>query len=285
MTHYDSYDLYMMRIQDKSRHQHREPDSFYVAPFLIAGNIYYIGNKAVCSHLIDTGDGLIVIDTSYPELDHLLIQAIWEAGFNPRDIRIVLHTHAHYDHFGATVTLQKLFGAKAYLGRHEWESVSQNPRLLMLPQEPDAECRMFQPDRLLEDGDEIQLGSTVIHCMETPGHSLGTMSYFFDTVDHGITYRAGMFGGAGFITLYKEYFLRYGIPDQQAVFLESIRRIRQQPVDIVLGNHPAPNRILEKREKMLADPAGPNPFIDPSDWGRYLERLEQEFLQFRADGY
>lgn len=69
------------------------------------------------------------------------------------------------------------------------------------------------------------------------------------------------------------------------MFLESIRRLRQQPVDIVLGNHPAPNRILEKREKMLADPAGPNPFIDPSDWGRYLERLEQEFLQFRADGY
>lgn len=113
-TRYEHYYVRMARLEGRGELQKRYPDDFYVRPFQIAGNVYYIGNKAVCSHLIDTGEGLIVIDTSYPELDHLLINSIWEAGFDPKDIRIVLHTHLHYDHFGATNTLTKIYGAKAY---------------------------------------------------------------------------------------------------------------------------------------------------------------------------
>ena len=95
-TRYEHYYVRMARLEGRGELQKRYPDDFYVRPFQIAGNVYYIGNKAVCSHLIDTGEGLIVIDTSYPELDHLLINSIWEAGFDPKDIRIVLHTHLHY---------------------------------------------------------------------------------------------------------------------------------------------------------------------------------------------
>lgn len=164
--------------------------------------------KAVCSHLIDTGAGLIVIDTSYPELDHLLINSIWEAGFNPKDIKIVLHTHLHYDHFGATNTLTKIYGAKAYVGKDEWESVQRKPELAVIPQDKYLSYRMIHPDVLLEDGDEIRLGNTVIHCVETVGHTEGTMSFFFDVEDGGKVWRAGTFGGAGFITMYKEFFIR-----------------------------------------------------------------------------
>lgn len=128
-TRYEHYYVRMARLEGRGELQKRYPDDFYVRPFQIAGNVYYIGNKAVCSHLIDTGEGLIVIDTSYPELDHLLINSIWEAGFDPKDIRIVLHTHLHYDHFGATNTLTKIYGAKAYVGRDEWESVQRKPEL------------------------------------------------------------------------------------------------------------------------------------------------------------
>lgn len=131
------------RLEGRDELQHRYPDDFYVKPFRIAGNVYYIGNKAVCSHLIDTGAGLIVIDTSYPELDHLLINSIWEAGFNPKDIKIVLHTHLHYDHFGATNTLTKIYGAKAYVGKDEWESVQRKPELAVIPQDKYLSYRMI----------------------------------------------------------------------------------------------------------------------------------------------
>ena len=267
-TRYEHYYVRMARLEGRGELQKRYPDDFYVRPFQIAGNVYYIGNKAVCSHLIDTGEGLIVIDTSYPELDHLLINSIWEAGFDPKDIRIVLHTHLHYDHFGATNTLTKIYGAKAYVGRDEWESVQRKPELAVIPQDPYLSYRMIRPDVLLEDGDEIRLGNTVIHCIETAGHTEGTMSFFFDVEDNGHIWHAGTFGGAGFITMYKEFFARYGLSDLQPEFLRSLEKMKAQNVQLVLGNHPAPNHILQKMEKKLADPDAGNPFIDPTgqDW-------------------
>lgn len=285
-THYEHYYVRMARLNGRGELQKRYPDDVYVKPFRIAGNVYYVGTKAVCSHLIDTGDGLIIIDTGYPEHDHLLINSIWEAGFNPYDIKIVLHTHAHYDHFGATNTLVKLYGAKAYLGRKEYESITRKPELAVIPDEPYASYRMFRPDVLLEDGDLITLGDTTIRCVETPGHTEGTMSFFFDVEEDGKRYHAGTFGGAGFITMYREFFVRYGLPNLQTDFLNSLKKMQAEPVQLVLGNHPAPNHILEKRERQLSQAGGANPFIDPTggDWQSYLAWVEAEFDTFRSDG-
>lgn len=283
-SHYQYYYSRLDRLHARGENQLRNPDSYYVKPFRIAGNVWYIGNKSVCSHLIDTGEGLIIIDTSYPEFDYQIFNSIWEAGFNPRDVSIILHTHLHYDHFGATVSLQKLYGAKAYVGRHEWETVQERPEQAMLPEEPYARYRLFKPDRLIDDGDVIRLGNTAIRCVETPGHTCGTMSFFFDVEENGTVYTAGTFGGAGFITLYQEHFIRYAMEDLQQAFLTSIRRLRQEKVDIVLGNHPAPNHILEKQALRLEDPAAPNPFIDPQDWLDYLNWVEDEFHRFQEDG-
>ena len=156
----------------------------------------------------------------------------------------------------------------------------------MIPQDKYLSYRMIHPDVLLEDGDEIRLGNTVIHCVETVGHTEGTMSFFFDVEDGGKVWHAGTFGGAGFITMYKEFFVRYGLPDLQPAFLYSLELMKQQNVQLVLGNHPAPNHILQKMEKLLKDPEGENPFIDPTgqDWQNYLAWVEAEFHQFMADG-
>ena len=144
----------------------------------------------------------------------------------------------------------------------------------------------IRPDVLLEDGDEIRLGNTVIHCIETAGHTEGTMSFFFDVEDNGHIWHAGTFGGAGFITMYKEFFARYGLSDLQPEFLRSLEKMKAQNVQLVLGNHPAPNHILQKMEKKLADPDAGNPFIDPTgqDWQNYLAWVEAEFRQFMEDG-
>jgi metallo-beta-lactamase class B len=274
----------MARLHGREEDQCRYPDKYYVKPFRIAGNIWYIGNKSVCSHLIDTGDGLVIIDTSFPEFDYQIFNSIWEAGFNPKDVKIVLHTHLHYDHFGATVSLQKIYGAKAYIGKREWENAQEHPEQAMVPDTPYAQYRLFKPDVLLKDGDEVCLGNTTIRCVETPGHTYGTMSFLFDVEDNGSTYTAGTFGGAGFITLYQEHFARYAMENLQQTFLNSIHRLREEKVDIVLGNHPAPNHILEKRAIQLSNPAGQNPFIDSQDWIDYLDWVEDEFVRFQKDG-
>lgn len=283
-THYECYYTRMARLHGRGEHQLRYPDSCYVKPFQISDNIWYIGNKAVCSHLIDTGDGLILIDTSFPEFDYQIFNSIWEAGFQPKDVKLILHTHLHYDHFGATVSLQKLYGAKACVSRVEWESCQAQPELTVLPDAPYMSYRLFHPDMLLEDGEVVRLGNTAIRCVLTPGHTYGTMSFFLQTQENGVPYTAGTFGGAGFITMYKEHFIRYGMENLQPKFLESIARMRQEHVDIVLGNHPDPNHILEKRALREAHPEQPNPFIDAQDWVDYLDWVEDEFRRFQADG-
>ncbi len=254
----------------------------YVAPFRMAGNIWYIGDKRVCSHLIDTGDGLIVIDTGFPRTEFLIFQSIWEAGFDPKDIKIILHSHGHGDHYGATEPLVSMFGCKTYVGEADAKLFRERPeRFSHFHETP---VRMFVPDVELKDGDVVKLGNTTITCIATPGHSPGVFSFFFDTVEDGKTYRAGTFGGAGFNTLYKEAYRKSGYPETtQQDFLHSVNKVIDEKVDIVLENHPA--STFPKRKKTLADPLGPNPFIDPAEWHKNIERLRTRITELIEAGY
>ena len=67
-------------------------------PFRIFGNLYFVGTKPSSTHIIDTGDGLILIDPGYCENFYLVINNIWELGFNPKDIKYILLSHCHFDH-------------------------------------------------------------------------------------------------------------------------------------------------------------------------------------------
>lgn len=80
---YVPYDEFMGQLFGRLDDMKKYPWKYYVKPFRIIGNVWYVGDKMVCMHLIDTGDGLILIDTGYPTNKYTLINAIWEAGFNP----------------------------------------------------------------------------------------------------------------------------------------------------------------------------------------------------------
>lgn len=282
MSHYENYYVRNLRLEGRHEDYYRYPERYYVKPFRIAGNIYYVGDKKVCSHLIDTGEGLILIDTGYPQADYMYLHAIWDAGFRPQDVRYILHTHAHLDHMGATVPLKAISGCETFMSEADALAMRDRPELVMMP--PEYGRRLFRPDHLLCDGDVVRLGNTAIRCLLTPGHTQGVMSFFLDVEEGGRTYRAGTFGGAGFITLYQEYLLTHGLPvETQQVFLHTLDRLMEERVDIVLGNHPDPNHILEKRALQLEQP-GTNPFLDPEDWGNYLGWVKAEFLQFLEDG-
>lgn len=254
----------------------------YVHPFHMAGNIWYVGDRRVSSHLIDTKEGLILIDTGFPRTEFLLFQAIWEAGFDPKDIKIILHSHGHGDHYGATEPLVSLFGCQTYLGEADARLFRTHPERFACFQ--DTPMKMFVPDVEMNDGDVIRLGDTTIDCIATPGHSPGVFSFFFNTSENGRTYRAAMFGGAGFNTLYKEAYRKHGYPEStQEDFLHSINKVMEENVDIVLENHPS--RTFQKREKYLKSPSGPNPFVDAREWRTYLESLRVRIQDLIDAGY
>jgi metallo-beta-lactamase class B len=137
-------------------------------------------------------------------------------------------------------------------------------------------------DHTLEDGEIFSFGGKQIRCVLTPGHTLGTMSFFFDVTDNGNTYLAGQFGGAGVNALKLPYMLHYQLPlDMAQRMLVSLDRIKDEPVAVHLGNHPANNHTLEKRVRQLKE--GGNPFVDTESWPALMEDVRQKSLKIMEE--
>ena len=262
----------------------KNPCKYAVHPFKIADNLYYVGNSAVSSHLIDTGDGLILIDTTYPHTYPLLVNSIWEAGFSIYDVKYILHSHGHFDHFGGTRELAALTGAKTFLGAPDAKMFREYPEMTLGLTCPYCYMELFTPDVEMEDGQIISLGNTKIRAVLTPGHSPGVMSFFLKVKEGKKTYTAGMQGGAGLNTLCMEFFQTFKTDPAETrnIFLEGIKKIENEKVDIPLGNHPSFNKTVEKRQKMLEDPDGPNPFINPAEWKTFLSDVRIKFDKMLA---
>lgn len=271
--------------QTKNLDFYAYPAKYYCKPFRIAGNLYYIGDQRVCSHLVDTGDGLLVFDSGFPCTTHLMIQAIWELGFDPKDVKVIIHSHEHFDHIGGACEFRELFGTKLAISRAGAEVMKDHPEQVYMEFSEGKHSPIFTPDILLEDGAVFTLGNTSVRCVHTPGHSEGVMSFFFRIKEGDATYDVGYFGGAGFNTLYKKALEKSGRPlSTQQQFLDSLRKVREEKVDIVLGNHPHQNETLKKREEMLAHPEK-NPFLDPTEWKTFCDTMTDSFQQFLAMGH
>lgn len=252
------------------------PWEFAVPPFRVAGNVYYVGNRDVSSHLIDTGEGLILLDTAFPQTLYLLLESVRRLGFDPDDIRWIVHSHAHYDHFGGTRALVEFTGARTAIGQEDVEIVADKPELSWAPEYGTVFHETFGVDRPLADGDVVRLGNTAVECVHIPGHTAGAMSFFFMTEDGGRPLRVGMHGGPGLNTLTASYLRKRGLRlSRREDYLRSLGRLKRERVDVFIGAHPAQNGTLEKRMRMTARH---NPFIDPTAWPAFLSSLEASAL-------
>jgi len=237
-------------------------------PFKIFGNLFFVGTEPASTHLIDTGEGLIILDTGYQHSLYLLINNIWELGFSPYDIKYIIHTHGHIDHFGATRALVELTGAKTFIGRPD-EDYANGKLDLSFAKELGMEYNeTFQPDVLIDDGDIIRLGNTEISCVATPGHTPGAMSYFFNVTDGKEIFRAGLHGGMGTNSLTTEFLNKYNLPfTLRDDFKSSMLRLNEEKVDIFLGNHMKHNRTKEKYRQILE--GNLKAFVNPDEWQAY----------------
>lgn len=261
------------------------PCDYHLDPFKIYGNLYYVGDKLACPMLLDTGEGLILIDTGFPGAQAMLVDSIYQLGFNPRNIKIVLHTHGHVDHYGATKFFQTVCGAKAYLHPADAELFKKYPETFEFEGEY---VPPFQPDEMLYDGQVITLGNTSIRVVHTPGHSPGAVSFFFDVEENGRVLHAGLPGCIGRNTLFRHEFERLHYPESTPLdFLNSMDKIMDEPVQLWLGSHPTKyhNDGLAKRMQMIAHPDAPNPFIvDPVQWREYIMRMRDSMVGIVENG-
>ena len=237
-------------------------------PLRIFGNLYFVGTPPASVHIVDTGEGLIMLDTGYQQSLYMVIDNIYKVGLDPHDIKYILLTHGHIDHMGAAKALRELTGAKIALGKED-RDYANGTLDLSYAKELDMEfSETFEPDLLLSDGDEIRLGNTAVRAVATPGHTPGAMSYFFNVSDGKDTFIAGLHGGMGINTLCKEFLDKYGLPySLRDDFVRSMLRLNQEKVDIFLGNHMQHNHTERKAE--LVRSGNRLAFVDPDEWQAY----------------
>ena len=137
---------------------------------------------------------------------------------------------------------------------------------------------LFEPDVMLRDGDIIRLGNTKIRAVSTPGHTMGVFSYFMELTENGETHLAGLYGGIGLNTLCRDSVEKSGTGYLRDYYLASLEKVRTELVDIVLGNHTAQNKTLEKYELLQKNP-GNNPFINPKEWVQFLDGAKALYCQ------
>ena len=260
-----------------------EPWKGYLEAFKIWEGLYFVGTEPASSHIIDTGQGLIMIDSGYQHSLYSVIDGIYSVGLNVHDLKYILHTHGHIDHFGATRALVELTGAKTAIGELDKKYATGELDLSYAKELEMDYIETFEPDILLKDGDVITLGNTTITSVATPGHTPGAMSYFFNVGNGEKEYRVALMGGVGTNTMCKEYLDKYDLSyELRKKFLEVMDRLKNENVDIFLGNHTIHNNTVGKYQEICEGNKGA--FINPDAWREHciwakntlLEKIEKE---------
>ncbi len=187
------------------------------APFKLFDNVYYVGLQTVCAYLIDTGEGLVLIDSTYTDTGDLVLENIRTLGFDPENLEYIFVTHAHQDHVGGAARIQEVSGARVGMAQGDWGVVA------------GQEDYELTEDLVLADGATMTLGDTTFMFYLTPGHTPGSTSIEYQVQDGENSYRALSAGGLG---------MSMG-PVETLTFLSSVERLKALgPWDVMLPNHP-----------------------------------------------
>lgn len=252
-----------------------------VKPFKIVGRTYYVGDLFCPSYLIDADEGLVLLDTPFSPSAYLLIQSIWELGYDPKDIKYIIHSHGHCDHYGCTIPLMHLSGCKTVMGEHDAKQLAVWAKDGH-PAHWGYSYDSFLPDIWLKDGDVFNFGRLSMRAIHVPGHSPGAMAYFWGETENGQTYTCGTFGGTGFNTLSHKYCKENGVSESiREDFIHSLDKVRNERVDVHIGNHAFQSFMFEKQALVKNGNCTSNPFIDPQEWGWFIDETKKAYLAFK----
>jgi metallo-beta-lactamase class B len=250
----------------------------YLEPVKYTDGFYHIGSRGGPCWLLESDDGLILIDTGMPKDLYGIVYNMGKLGYELKDVRHIVHSHGHIDHIGGTRAILSLTGAKTYIGRADADMVMAKNQLQWTNEFKIPFEEPFTPDVLIDDGDVIEIGNRRFEFYSCPGHTAGTMTMFFNVTEQGRELRAGMFGGAGLNTMSKAYMDKYGLPySLRDDFIASIDRMMDKIPEVHVGNHLGDNAHFPKLEKRESG-CEQNPFVDGKTWQQFLITRRREAL-------
>ena len=253
----------------------QEPWTLAQKPFKVIENVYFVGNTWVSVYLIDTPEGLILIDCAYEENLYLLIDSIRGLGFDPKDIRHLLISHGHFDHCGAARQLQEMSNCEIWINEKDAYFFTERRDLIAF----EDRVPEFRIDHYYDSDQSICFGGMTIWPVPCPGHTPGTTSFFFEVEHEGRKLTVAMHGGLGTNTLSKEDLLTNGWPlSFQQGYLDMLRQMKRRSVDVLIPSHAGHAKTYPFFDIAAQDDGTGNGFIRPNAWREMLEIKEQEML-------
>lgn len=247
-------------------------------PFHLIDNVYYVGTGGLASYLFKTQDGLIVLDGALPESVPQIKEHIQQLGFKLSDVKIILNSHAHFDHSGGLAQLKKDTGARLYAMEGD-VSALEGGFYLGSESEKGMGAPPVKVDKVLQDGDTVSLGGFTLKAHLTPGHSRGCTSWGATVHDQGKPYELLVFCSATVAANRITPPLQYpGIVED---YRKTFAKTKAMKVDVFLAPHPEFFDMAGKRAQ-LKDGA-PNPFINPGEFKPFIEKMEAAFEKILAE--
>ena len=240
-----------------------------IEPIKLFDNVYFVGTNTVGSIVVDTGDGLVMIDTGIGDIDvAMMVNDMKKSGLDPSKIKLILISHEHFDHYGGVQYLKKHVcpEAKVAMSLTGWNLLQTVPSEWAY-----IGTRPQSVDIYLIDGMKIKVGKEIFQIVSTPGHSPGCLSFIFPVTDNGEIHMAGLMGGSAVwptqveTQLYKssiEYFkaiakaakcdVGLGFHMQEGDFAKLRVRKTGEPNPLVIGEYKFDTVYLKKyRDRYL----------------------------------
>jgi glyoxylase-like metal-dependent hydrolase (beta-lactamase superfamily II) len=224
----------------------------------------------VNSYLLRGDDGYILVDCGWdmPDVLEALQAGLDEAGVALDDIRSLVITHMHPDHYGMAGTLKRLGRMRLLMHRLDWlylKTQRQDLEGRRIASEAwlnrngfhpstgnEAAFQAFQfltlvaPDQQLEDADRIRLAESDMQVVWTPGHTPGHVC-LFDAQRHFLITGAHVLEPiTPNVSLWHD-----GMGNPLGAFLDSLRKVAALDADLVLPAHGEPFVGLQRRVNEL----------------------------------
>jgi metallo-beta-lactamase class B len=244
-------------------------------PFRIAGNLYYVGSEDLAAYLIATPQGLILINSNLKSSVPLIRKSIEELGFKFSDVKILLISHAHYDHCAGSAEIIRQTSAKYYMMDTDVSVVESGGKTdFQYSTRKDFHFTPTHVDRALHHGDTVSLGGTTLTAHLTAGHTKGTTTWTLDEVESGRTLHVVIVGSPNVNEGYrlvnnKQY------PNIAEDYKHEFEVLKALNCDIFLGAHGAYFGLSEKYLRWKN--GNKNAFIDPAGYRAYIAERQRAF--------
>jgi metallo-beta-lactamase class B len=252
-------------------------------PFRIAGNLYYIGSKGLASYLITSSAGHILINSDLEANVPMLRASVEKLGFKFTDVKILLISHAHFDHNAGSALIKQQTGAEYMVMSGDVPVVESGGKAdFQYGSDKSTLYPATSVDRVLRDGDEVKLGDTVLVAHLTAGHTKGCTTWTMKVKEGAKTYDAVIVGSPNVNPGYK-LVKNAAYPEIAADYARMFRTLSKLPCDLFLGAHGSYFGLEAKYARLQKGNA--EAFVDPAGYRKFVAGKTAEFqAQLKKQG-